>query len=175
MNEKKRELLNALCSELEKVEYLEQTSLFTADELEAPADVVRTLINEIGTEFISVLGEFFFMPYEDEEVLYFATAITVSEDIPSDCRMDLESVVSRINSLIPCGCFSTGTSGDRLIYRYTAPFLAKQEADEQKILMLTAVNAAMETVDRFVGYLTLAASGEMNAEEVMKVAAGKPE
>ncbi len=91
MNEKKRELLNALCSELEKVEYLEQTSLFTADELEAPADVVRTLINEIGTEFISVLGEFFFMPYEDEEVLYFATAITVSEDIPSDCRMDLEA------------------------------------------------------------------------------------
>ena len=175
MNEKKRELLNLLVSELENAEELEQTSLFTAEELGAPADAVRTLINEIGTELISVLGEFFFMPYEDEDVLYFATAITISEDIPADCRLDLEEAVARINSIIPCGGFATGTSGDRLIYRYTAPFLAKQDAEEQKVLMLTAVNAAMETVDRFVGYLTLAASGDMSSEEVMKLVVGRPE
>ena len=78
MNKKKRELLNLLVSELEDAEDMEQTSLFTAEELNAPADAVRTLINEVGTEFISVLGEFFFLPYEDEEVLYFATAMTTA-------------------------------------------------------------------------------------------------
>ena len=175
MNEKKRELLNALVEELEQDDDLEQTSLFTEQELGTPGDVVRTMINDVGPELISVLGEFFFMPYKDEEVLYFATAITLSEEIPEESREELETTAARINTMIPCGCFATGLAGDRLIYRYTAPFLSKQDTAEQKVLMLTAVSAAMNTVERFTGYLTLAASGKMNADEVMKLASGDPD
>lgn len=174
MNEKKRELLNALISELNESEDMEQTSLFTAEELGTPADVVRTMINDVGAEMISVLGEFFFMPYEDEEVLYFSTAVTISEEIPAEYMADLENAAIRLNTMIPCGCFATGIGGDRLIYRYTAPFLASQDTGDQVSLMLTAVGASVDTLDRFTGYLALVADGKMSADEAVKLAAGKP-
>ena len=175
MNEKKRELLNALVSELNEAEDLEQTSLFTAEELGTPADVVRTMITDVGTELISVLGEFFFMPYEDEEVLYFAAAVTISEELPAENMAELESAAVRVNTMIPCGCFATGITGDRLIYRYTAPFLASFDTADQVSMMLTAVGAVMDTLDRFTGYLSLVADGKMSADEMMKLASGRPE
>ena len=174
MSEKKQELLKKLVTELEQSESLEQTSLFTAEELGTPADVVRTMINELGPDLISVLGEFLFLPFKDEEMLYFCTAITVTEEIPADARADLAVAVSRINSILPCGSFALGEESSTLIFKYTILIPAGADEEEQKRMMLTAVDNSIEMVDRNVGYLALVLSGDRTPESMMELVTGRP-
>ena len=58
--EEKRNLLNRLAGELGQAEDVERASLFTAEELEAPMDVVRCLITETGADLLDLLVVFLF-------------------------------------------------------------------------------------------------------------------
>ena len=94
MNEKKRKMLNVLIEELDESEDFEEISLFTAEELGAPADIARALISDVGSELIDVLGEFLFMPYEDEEMLYFTSVITLTDEIMADEQVDIALAIA---------------------------------------------------------------------------------
>ena len=171
MDEKKRRLLEAFAKELEEAEDVEQMSLFTKEELDTPADIQRCLITEMGTKLSTVLGEFFFMPFEDDEMLFFSTVMTISDEIGEDRRRDLEAASALIDSVIPCGCFAIA-DGNRLVYRYTVPFFSDDDEKKQVTMMLTAANAAIETADRFLGYLSLVADENMAPEDMMDIVTG---
>ncbi len=167
MQDRKRELLDALVSELNDSEEIDQASLFEAKELDAPVDMVRAILTEIGSELISVLGEFFFLPYEDQDVLYFNTTITVTDDIKPDERMALAEAVARINYLIPCGAFSLGENSETMVFRYTVPVFSDLDSEKQLSVMLTSIDAAVLAVDRFEGYLMLVLEGNLTTDEMI--------
>ena len=175
MNEKKRKMLNVLIEELDESEDFEEISLFTAEELGAPADIARALISDVGSELIDVLGEFLFMPYKDEEMLYFTSVITLTDEIMADEQVDIALAVARINYVIPNGCFSLGENGKSLVYRYTVPIPADLKDDDIKAMMLTAVDAALTVVDRFEGFLSLVIEGNLSPEEMMTIITGTSE
>jgi len=167
--EKKIKLLEALIRELQESEEIQDMSLFTEEELDAPVDVARAMIVEMGTELVDVLGEFFFLPLENEEVLYFVSSITVMEEIPLDKQMDLAIAVARLNSLIPCGAFAMGNGGENLIYRYTVPVSAELDEEVKMTMLLTAVDTAIQEVDRFIAFLMLVAAGELSVDDMMSL------
>ena len=73
---KKSKLLEELKKKLEESGNFGEMSVFTAKELDAPMDILRAEIPEFGSDLVSLLGEFFFLPIEDEGRVYFSTVIT---------------------------------------------------------------------------------------------------
>ena len=173
MSEIRKKLLTAFTKEIGESEDIRDASVFTAEELGIEADVVRCAITELGLELIDVLGEFFFYPYEDEEVLYFSSVITIADEYDENAMSDLEAAVSRINAFLPCGAFTTGAEGKNLIYKYTIPVMADMKEKDQLRSMLTAANAAITTADTYMGYLVLVIGGDVTPEEMMEAVLGK--
>lgn len=172
MSELRDRLLRSLADGLADAEDFEEVSLFTKEELDAPVDVVRGLIPEIGTEQISVLTEFFFMPFEDEDMLYFSSVITVTDEIAQEEVADLSLAVARINFDLPCGSFSVSPDGESLVYKYTVPVPGSVDESIQKDIMLTSIDAAINVVDRFEGYLALALEGNLSTKDLVKLLHG---
>ncbi|MCR5594679.1 MAG: hypothetical protein K6G12_02420 [Lachnospiraceae bacterium] len=173
MSDKKMNLLEALAKELNEAEDIEQASVFTKEELNAPADVVRCQLNEMGADMLYLLGEFYFLPFEEEEVYYFSTAITVYDELPEEAAILMGVAASKLDYLLPCGAFTLSGDGSTLVYRYTAQLMADESEDKLIQKMLTAVDAAILTVDKFEGFLMLVAEGELTPEEMMDVVMGK--
>lgn len=173
MSDIRNRLLTMLNEELQEAEDFEEVSLFTKDELEAPVDVVRGMIVDIGTELIPALTEFFFLPYEDEDMLYFSTLITITDEIQKDELADLSMAVARLNFDIPCGAFSISPDGESLVYKYTVPFPGDLDEEGQKTMMLTAVDAAINIVDAYEGYLALVLEGNLTADKMIDLVRGK--
>ena len=165
----KGKLLEMLMDELKDAEEIQDMSLFTAEELESPMDVVRAMIVEMGTELTDALGEFFFLPLENAEMLYFVSSILILEDIPVDRQTDLAVAAAGLNALIPCGSFAMGEDGASLVYRYTIPVPAELDEAVQRTMLLTAVDTAIQEVDRFSSFLMLVAEGELNVEDMKDI------
>ena len=172
MKEKKRNLLKMLAEELLLSEDIDRAEFFTAEELEAPVDITRAVVTDLGAELISVLAEFYFMPFENEDMLYFSNVITITDDIRDDEKADLALAVAGLNYHLPCGCFALNDTADMLVYRYTVPILADQDEAAIKKIMLTSVDAAINTADSFESYLMLVLEGNMTPEEMIKMIKG---
>ncbi|MBR1876373.1 MAG: hypothetical protein IJ805_04625 [Lachnospiraceae bacterium] len=167
MSDIRKKLLNAFVEEINNDEQISDASLFDADELGIEASVARCAINELGFDLMTVLGEFFFLPYEKEEMLYFSAVITIADEYDKSVLKDLEAAVSRINSFLPVGAFSTGPDGKTLVYRYTIPVPGDMKQKDQLSLMLTASDDAISVSDIYMGYLLLVMAGDLNPEEMM--------
>ncbi len=173
MSDLRDSLLRGLAEGLQDTEDFEEVSLFTKEELDGPVDVVRGMVTDMGTDLLNVLTEFFFLPYEDEEMLYFASAITVTDEIHSDEVADLSMALARINFELPCGSFSLTPDGESLVYKYTVPIPGDMDESVQKTIMLTAIDAAINVVDTYEGYLALVRDDNMTAEDMIKLIRGE--
>ncbi len=180
MENRKEELLRTLYARLEGYEDFSRTAYFKADELNAPMDVIRAMIPEFGSELTDVLGEFFFLPIGEEdakaaaldgtdELWFFTTVITVSDSLPPDSAEEIAATVARLNYMLPCGCYAMGNTDSTLVYRMSVPILANDEPDKQERELVSAVNLALMTAERFVGYLVLIAEGKMSCGEFLRI------
>ena len=169
MRKDNRNLLNRLAEELREVEGIEEADVFTMEELSSPVDIIRCMITEMGTGLVNVLGEFFFLPFDEEEVLYFSSVITIDDEIPEDERADLEIAVARINYVLPCGCFAVGGEEQALVYKYTVPIPDKLDDELKCEMLLTAVDSAIATVDAYLGYLLLVQDGNITPAEMIEL------
>lgn len=167
MSEIKIKLLQAFAEEINKSDDFEEASVFTSRELDAPVDMVRCIVTEVGTDLVNSLGEFYFLPFEDEEVLYFSLTITLGDEVAPESVSDLESAISKLDFYLPYGCFALGGEGSILVYKYTVPFRSTDPEDAQMSSMLTALDAAVTICDRFEGYLMLVASGDITPDEMI--------
>ena len=172
MSEKKISLLKMLAEELELSDDIEKAEFFSKEELGAPIDITRAIVNDVGIGLMSVLAEFCFLPFEEEEMLYFATGITLTDDIRDDEKTDLMSAVSRVNSLVPIGCFALSENFDSLTYRYTVPILADTDEESIKKIMLSSVDAALTTLDRFSSFLMLVLEGNTTPDDMLHAITG---
>ena len=167
MENTKRNHLKALEKMLADSGNFGEMSLFTAEELNTPMDILRAEIPGFGTDLVSVLGEFIFLPIEEENILYFSTVITLMSSIPKEAVSDITDAIARLNYYLPCGCFSIGDNDQNLVFRFMMP-ISEEESDKEIARdMYLAANTAIGTCDRFEGYLKLVIKGEINTKEMI--------
>ena len=118
MEDRKLELLKKLEKSFEDDPDIEEVSLFTKEELNAPMDVLRMLVTDYGPGLIDVLAEFSFIPFEGEaEVWYFSSVVTIKNNIPKDAVSALAGAAARLNFFLPYGSFGINPSGDTLAFK----------------------------------------------------------
>jgi hypothetical protein len=170
MDEKKLELLKSLEAEYKEAEDMGEASIFTAKELNAPMDMLRAEIAAFGPDLVSVLGEFFFMPFEETEVIYFTSVITLSNTVPEESADDVAAAVARLNYYIPCGCYALGEDDKNLVFKYTVPIVGEDETEHQTSAVSIAANTAIMTAERYMGYLKLILMNEVTVDEMIEMA-----
>ena len=164
--EEKRNLLNRLAGELGQPEDVERASLFTAEELEAPMDVVRCLITETGADLLDLLAECFFLPVQDEEdVMYFNIMVTLIQEMKDDIA-PLAEALSRLNIFLPIGCFAVDEENG-VVFKISVPMLYRTPDEDKMTTMLTAFDTAMGILDKYESYIMLVATGEIEPGEMM--------
>ena len=93
MSDRKKQLLNRLENFFKNDEDVEEASIFTAEELGTPMDMLRVLVAGYGPELIEVLAEYSFIPFEGaDEVWYFSSIITIMTDSTATEMMSSRSV-----------------------------------------------------------------------------------
>ncbi len=167
MESRKKELLEALEAELKTDDSIGEMSVFSAKELNVPMDILRAEVTGFGPDLVSVLGEFFFFPFEDENTLYFTTVITLSSTVPAEAAPDLAGAVARLNYYLPCGCFALGAEDKNLVYRYTALLDAADKKEDQIKDIIRTYDIALGVADRFYPNLLLVIRNEMTVSEMM--------
>lgn len=172
MEERKRRLLEGLWEQLKEQEFIGEGSLFTADELGAPMDVLRAEIAEFGVELTSVLGEFFFIPLDDEGILYFSVVITLLNEAPKEAAADIAAAASRLNYYLPCGAYALGNDDRTLVYRNTLPLSADISDEALLKCMFTAADVAVGAAEGTEGSLRLVIKNEISVEEMVAMLTG---
>ncbi|MCR4654905.1 MAG: hypothetical protein K5770_01530 [Lachnospiraceae bacterium] len=168
----KKELLNALEERLKADGDIGQTVMLNAEDLGSSMDVLRAEILEFGPDLMNVLGEFFFMPFEDEGLMFFTSVITYSDSVPREAAADIAAAVARLNYYIPCGCYALGNDDKNLIYRYTAIMLNSEEKERLTQAVISAAYSSVSVAEKYLGYLLLVLKGEITVEEMVKMMLG---
>ena len=162
---KKSKLLEELKKKLEESGNFGEMSVFTAKELDAPMDILRAEIPEFGSDLVSLLGEFFFLPIEDEGRVYFSTVITLMTNVPKETVPDIADAAARLNFYLPCGCFALGDDDKNLIYRFMMPISENEKKPQDTMYM--AADTAIGVADRFERYLKPVIKNELTTKEMV--------
>lgn len=170
MEKRKMDLLKSLEKEFKDAGDIGEVSVFTAKELNAPMDVLRAEIAEFGSDLTSVLGEFFFLPFEETEVIYFSSVITITGNLPHEIVPEITSAIARLNYYMPCGCFAVGEDDRNLVFRFTVPMRGDEDQKDQETDISIAANTAIMTAEKFEGYLKLIIKNETTVDEMISLA-----
>ena len=171
MEERKRNLLKQLETFFKEDEDIEEASLFTGEELEAPMDVLRVLVTGYGPALIDVLAEYSFipMPGEVQEVWYFSCVLTIETDIPREGAVALSNAIARLNFYMPYGGFCLSPDGKMLTYK-SVMVLRSDEKDETlyKDMELSA-DTALLIPENFTDSLLRIADGRLPLREFIEM------
>ncbi len=167
MNDPKRELLQALEDYYRSEGEPGEMSIFTADELGTTMDMFRMELAGFGSDGVSVLGEFFFMPFEEKGILYFSTVITLLSTVSIGLAPDIAAAVARLNYYLPCGCYALGNKDQNLIYRMTVPLTENRPLEELKKDIILAADTAIGAAEAYEGYLKRVILNELTVEEMI--------
>ncbi len=167
MSDRQKELLEALEAQLKEDDDFGEMSIFTAKELDAPVDILRTELPEFGPDLVSVLGEFFFLPTDDEDILVFTTCISLSNSVPPEAAPDVAAALARLNYLLPCGCFALGNEDRNFVYKNTAILSVNDSKDEQLKEISRSVDASLGSAETFFSYILPVLKNDITVEEMV--------
>ena len=174
MNERKQELLKALEEELKNNDMIGEMSLFTAEELNSPSDMLRAEVADFGTTGQSVLGEFLFLPIEDEELYHFVSVINLTFSLDPAASEEVTRAASRLNYYLPIGGFALGGENDaNLVFKYAVPVLADADSELQKKTIFAAADRALLYGERFEAYLSLILQDGVSLEDLFEQEGGE--
>jgi hypothetical protein len=165
MDERKQQLLKQLEAYFQNDEDIEDISLFTKEELGTSMDVLRALITGYGADLTDVLAEFSFLPFQNTEVLYFNTVITIRLDVPQEGVTALSGAVSKLNFYLPYGNFAISCDGSILIYKSSTAFPSDWDDNKLYELIETSADIALSVAESHIGLLSDVADGKMSLSE----------
>ena len=129
----------------------------------------RAGITGFGSDLRNILGEFFFLPFEADEVIYFTTVLTITGSVREDVTADLSNAIARLNYYMPCGCFALGDHDSNLIYRFAVPIVGAETKAKQEQAVSMAANTAIMVAEKFEGYLKLVMNNEITVDEMVEM------
>ncbi len=172
MTDRQKELLEALEEILNENEHTGEVSMFTAEELGAPMDILRAELTEFGPDLESVLAEFFFIPAENEDTMFFTTVITLSSTVPKEAVPDVAAAAARIDYYLPAGSFALGENDENLIFRHTALIDRGDDIKHQTAAVSKASLTSFSVAASFFGYLLMVMKDEITVEEAVNMLKG---
>ena len=162
MDERQRELLKRLETFFSEDEDIEEASLFTKEELNAPVDVLRVLALDYGPRLMDLLAEFSFLPLgEEQEIFYFSSVLTISMNVPKEGIPALAGAISRLNFYLPFGAFCLSQDGSMLIFKTAVPMAAGQSDDAIYQAMEIAADASILIPESYTDLLLRIAEGNL--------------
>ncbi len=133
-------------------------------------EVLGMILQDAAAKDKEALGEFFFMPIQEEdEVQFFVNLITLTEELSVDNIGDLSTVVAAINTYITGGAFAIDYSVKSLVYKHSYAMSVDADADEMKVNADLCMGTSFQTVDEYGGILLEVNDGKKTAKEVMNV------
>ena len=162
MEDRKTKLLKQLEEFFKEDEDAAEVSFFTKEELNSPMDVLRVLITDYGPGLMSVLAEFFFIPFGGlEEVWYFSSVITILTDIPKDGVSALSGAISRLNFYLPYGSFCINSPGNVLVYKSVATLRTDRDDTQLREDMELSADTALLVPESYTELLAKTTDGRM--------------
>ena len=167
--DRKRQFLTKLEEFFKDDEDVEEVSLFTAKELEAPMDVLRAFLSDYGPGRIDVLAEFSFLPFEGpEEVLYFSSVLTIMSEMPKDAVPAVAGAIARLNFYIPYGSFGISSEGNMLVYKSVTALRADHDDKTLYEDIELAADTALLFPENFTYDLERVAIGDLLLDEYLE-------
>ena len=169
MGERELELLKGLMGHLEGNEEVDQVSLFTAEELNAPMPVVRAFLPGFGASGLEVLAEFFFLPgAEGDPTLRFSSVLTITNILPQDRLPEVDTAVARLNCYLPVGAYCVNRGGSHLLYKLVIPMGREWTKASQERMVCLAAEEALLTPRGTAGLLVSVALGELSLGDFLE-------
>ncbi len=169
MDERKKELLKALEEELKNNDMIGEMSFFTSEELGIPSDMLRAEVADFGTRGQSVLGEFLFLPIEDEELYYFSSVINLTFTLDKGAAGEVLRAASGLNFYLPIGGFSIGGEDDsNLVFKYTALVPADCDIELQKKIIFAAADRTLLYGEKSETYLSLVLRDGVSLDDIFE-------
>lgn len=162
--EREHNLLTQLEKELSSD--FEEMSLFTAEELETEMDVLRVLETGYGSALTEALGEFFFRPSADEDMMMFSAVITLTNQLDKKYTPLLAHGISMLNFYLPCGGFAINSPETTLVYRLNQVVYTSMSDEEMLRQMKTCVSLAFAAPEQYVGMLLKMAEGGVSMKQL---------
>ena len=167
----KEQLMNIRHSALTELEGTLQEALIAAKlntYEDGEIEVLNVIFPVLGIDGEGVAAELLFLPILSEEALvqYFATVVTIAEEIEQEHFHKLYEAISFINYRIPCGCFILEEETGTLLYKLSVPLPIELEGDallrEMNIISGNAVAYTDQYMDLLLGML----DGDIDMETI---------
>ena len=162
MADRKQALLKRLEGFFKEDETIEEASLFSAEELGTPMDMVRVLVTDYGPGLTDILAEYSFIPFEEaDEVWYFSSVLTIDTDIPKEGVSALSCAIAKLNFYLPYGNFALSGDGRMLVYRSVAAL--RSDSDDEALYkdIELAADTALLVPEQYVELLSQVADGSL--------------
>ena len=171
MEERKRNLLKRLESFFKEDEDIEEASLFSAEELEIPVDMLRVLVTGYGPQLIDILAEYSFLPLpgEADEVWYFSSVLTIETDIPREKAAALSNAIARLNFFMPYGGFCLSPEGDMLTYKSVTALRSDEQDDTLYKDIELSADTALLVPENFTDSLLRILDGRLSLSEFIEI------
>ena len=171
MEERKRNLLKRLESFFKEDEDIEEASLFSAEELEIPVDMLRVLVTGYGPQLIDILAEYSFLPLpgEADEVWYFSSVLTIETDIPREKAAALSNAIARLNFFMPYGGFCLSPEGDMLTYKSVTALRSDEQDDTLYKDIELSADTALLVPENYTDSLLRILDGRLSLSEFIEM------
>ena len=166
LRKQQRELLGEIAELLSAMELMVELS---SKEENGLADAVIAEHPEVGDSHTELLGEYYFLPLEAEEMelQHFVTALTVLDDMEPDSSERMTEAIAKINYMLPEGAFQISPDGEILSYRYVSVMPADLPHEKMFIRMRKQIASALENTALWSDMLLSVDAGTVSFEEFM--------
>lgn len=118
-----------------------------------PFHRLNTLHDDMGLEDEEVMGEFYFMPLEEENLKFhlFNIVFTITENMPKDKQEELGRAATHLNFYLPVGAFIFDMEEDILAFKYSALVPVETNAEKAVDMLDGSISLSLRMVGKFYG------------------------
>ena len=131
------------------------------------SSVLNVMFDEIAAQGLTSLGEYFFLPNEEEdEVQVFNGLVTICEELEAENLSELFKAVSVLNFFVTLGAFAIDPVGKRLVYKLSRELPIPEESEKMYELIDLTISMSVQMVQNFAGELVQVNEGTLTAEKM---------
>ncbi len=167
-SEELKEIRHRIISEEEQEFVKSLVAARIVEQEDEGTEILAVMLDEIEGYQTDALGEFFFMPSEeDAEVQFFVNLITISEDLSQETLGELCIAISMLNTYITTGAFAVDPTSGSLIYKNSVAIPINISYEQTKDYVNMAMGISIELVDGIAYMLEEVNEGKRDAKSVI--------
>lgn len=151
-----------------KEEYVPATYRKAADNPELPVDMVSIYYSEYGSDEGNIAGDFYFynIPAAGDEVVYFSSVLTFTDELLPEKYAEMTEAISVINFMLPFGSFILNPANGEVVYRLVTPLMASLSEEELLNEVNILISNSLDIAEPFCGMIQKLADGRSDISEI---------